>query len=76
MSDRIGEATEQAEAKVVGPIVHHPACTKADVRVHCDCGANRSCSTCGWGNGAYPCACNRAALSVSDGAGTNTGDAA
>jgi hypothetical protein len=40
-------------------IVHRPGCTKPDVREHCKCGENRSCVTCGWGTGSWPCKCSR-----------------
>ena len=31
--------------------------------VACDCGLNASCPICGYGWGAYPCNCNKAAWS-------------
>lgn len=32
--------------------------------VGCACGQNQTCPVCGWGQGAYPCDCNRVKSTV------------
>jgi hypothetical protein len=55
---------DKSKGKYLG-VVHRPGCTKPDVHTYCDCGENRSCRTCGWGSGAWPCTCKRAKLKES-----------
>ncbi len=54
-----------SDARVAG-VVHRPGCPKADVRVYCECGENRSCATCGWGSGSHPCRCARERMSAAN----------
>jgi hypothetical protein len=53
--------------KIKPRICYHPELTPTawnqpkpepcEMILTCECGANQTCPVCGWGQGAYPCAC-------------------